>query len=71
MHSWPNGTRCRDDVNVLCCHSHFVCLVFKNSIPTCTCFCLGNFLDLFLFFFLLYGLPFVSILGFSIFHDLY
>ena len=38
MHSWQNGTRCRDGVNVLWCHSHLVWLVFKGSIPTCACF---------------------------------
>ena len=34
MHSWQNGTRCRNDVNVLCCRSHLVRLVFERSIPT-------------------------------------
>ena len=43
MHSWQNGTRCRDDVNVLWCHSHLVWLVFEGSIPTCACFHLENF----------------------------
>ena len=38
MHSWQNGTRCRDGVNVLWCCSHLVWLVFEGSIPTCTCF---------------------------------
>ena len=42
-HSWENGTRCRDGVNVLWCRSHLVWLVFKGSIPTCTCFHLENF----------------------------
>ena len=28
MHSLQNGTRCRDGVNVLWCHSHLVWLVF-------------------------------------------
>ena len=42
-HSWQNGTRCRDGVNVLWCRSHLVWLVFKGSIPTCTCFHLENF----------------------------
>ena len=32
MHSWQNGTRCRDDVNVLCCRSHLVWLVL--SVPS-------------------------------------
>ena len=40
MHSWQNGTRCRDDVNVLWSCSY---LVFEASIPTCTCFHLENF----------------------------
>ena len=35
---WQNGTRCRDGVKVLWCHSHLVRLVFEASIPTCTCF---------------------------------
>ena len=37
-HSWQNGTRCRDGVNVLWCRSHLVWLVFEGSIPTCACF---------------------------------
>ena len=41
-HSWQNGTRCRDGVNVLC-RSHLVWLVFEGSIPTCACFHLENF----------------------------
>ena len=41
---WQNGTRCRDGVKVLWCHSHLVWLVFEASIPTCTCFHLENFL---------------------------
>ena len=43
MHSWQNGTRCRDGVNVLWCRSHLVRLVFERSIPTCACFPLENF----------------------------
>ena len=39
-----NGTRCRDGVKVLWCHSHLVWLVFEASIPTCTCFSSENFL---------------------------
>ena len=27
--SWRNGTRCRDGVDVLWCHSHLVWLVFR------------------------------------------
>ena len=42
-HSWQNGTRCRDGVNVLWCCSNLVWLVFEGSIPTCTCFHLENF----------------------------
>ena len=38
VHSWQNGTRCRDGVKVLWHHSHLVWLVFEASIPTCTCF---------------------------------
>ena len=43
MHSWQNGIRCRDGVNVLRCRSHLVWLVFEGSIPTCTCFHSENF----------------------------
>ena len=42
-HSWQNGTRCRDGVNVLWCRSHLVWLVFEGSIPTYTCFHSENF----------------------------
>ena len=42
VHSWQNGTRCSDGVNVLCC-LHLVWLVFKGYIPTCACFPLENF----------------------------
>ena len=43
MRSWQNGTRCRDGVNVLWCHSHLFWLVFEGFIPTCACFHLENF----------------------------
>ena len=43
MHSWQNGTRCRDGVNVLWCRSHLVWLVFEGSIPTCAGFRSENF----------------------------
>ena len=42
--SCQNGTRCRDGVKVLWCHSHLVWLVFESSIPTCACFHSENFL---------------------------
>ena len=42
-HSWQNGTRCRDGVNVLQCHSHLVWVVFEGSISTCACFLSENF----------------------------
>ena len=46
-HSWQNGTRCRDGVNVLWCRSHLVWLVFEGSIPTCAGFSFGKlFCDL-------------------------
>ena len=47
---WQNGTRCKDGVKGLWCHSHPVWLVFEDSIPTCTCFHSEKFLfcDLFL-----------------------
>ena len=38
VHSWQNGTRCRDGVNVLWCCSHLVWLVFEGSILTFACF---------------------------------
>ena len=44
LHGWQNGTRCRDGVKVLWCHSHLVWLVFEASIPTCTYFPSENFL---------------------------
>ena len=34
VHSWQNGARCRDGVNVLWCRLHLVWLVFEGSIPT-------------------------------------
>ena len=40
---WTNGTRCRDGVKLLWCHSHLVWLVFEGSIPTCACFHSENF----------------------------
>ena len=43
---WQNGTRCRDGVKVLWCHSHLVWLVFEASIHTCACFPSENFLSL-------------------------
>ena len=42
-HSWQNGTRFRDGLNVLWCRSHLVWLVFEGSIPTCACFHSENF----------------------------
>ena len=42
-HSWKNGTRCRDGVNVLWCRSHLVWLVFEGSTPTCAGFHSENF----------------------------
>ena len=52
MHVWPNGTRCRDGVRVLCWHSHLVWLVFEGSIPTCACLHLASkiYRDLIVFF---------------------
>ena len=43
VHSWQNGTRCRDGVNVLWCRSRLVWLVFEGSITACACFHLENF----------------------------
>ena len=50
VHIWQNGTRCKDGVKGLWCHSHLVWFVFEDSIPTCTCFHSETFLfcDLFL-----------------------
>ena len=42
VHSWQNGTRCRDGGKVLWCHSHPVWLVCEGSIPTCICFVTCN-----------------------------
>ena len=42
-HSWQNGTRRRDGVNVLWCRFHLVWVVFEGSISTCACFHLENF----------------------------
>ena len=35
-HSWRNGTRCRDGLKVLWCHSRLVWPVFEGSSPMCT-----------------------------------
>ena len=43
VHSWQNGTRCRNGVNVFRCRSHLVWLVFEGFIPTCACFHSENF----------------------------
>ena len=51
VHSWQNGTRCRDGVKVLWCCSYLVWLVFEGSIPTCACFQLKTFLLLVCFVF--------------------
>ena len=48
-HSWKNGTRCRDGVNVLWCHSHLVQLFFEHFIPTCACFHSENFFGTFIY----------------------
>ena len=42
-HSWQNGPRYKDGVNVLWCCAHLVWLVFESSIPTCAWFHLENF----------------------------
>ena len=45
-----NGTRYRDGIKVLECHSYFVLLLFGDSIPKCTVlFPFGNFFALVLF----------------------
>ena len=59
VHSWQNGTRCRDGVKVLLCHSHLVRLVFEASIPTCACFHEGKlFLTCFLSLFFIFVFSF-------------
>ena len=58
VHSWQNGTRCRDGVKVLWCHSHLVWLVFKASIPTCACFPSENILTCFCCIFIFFVLSF-------------
>ena len=55
MNSWQNGTRCRDGVKVLWCHSHLVWLVFEASIPI---FFQKTFCDLFLLLFFFFVLSF-------------
>jgi len=52
VHSWQNGTRCRDGVKVMWCHSHLVWLVLEGSILV---FIQKKFCDLFLSLFFLYG----------------
>ena len=59
MCSWQNGTRCRDGVKVLWCHSHLVWLVFEASIPVhALVFLQKTLCDLFLFFFFFFVLSF-------------
>ena len=58
MRSWQNGTRCRDGVKVLWCHSNLVWLVFEAYIPTALVFPQKTFCDLFLFFFFFFVLSF-------------
>ena len=53
---WQNGTRCRNAMKVLWYYSHLVWLVFKCSIPTCTCFHSENVFVTFLIIICL-GLP--------------
>ena len=44
VHSWQNGTRCKDGVKVLRCHSHLVWMAFEGSIPRCALFLFRTFL---------------------------
>ena len=55
MCSWQNGTRCRDGVKVLWCHSHLVWLVLRLPSLHALVFLQKTFCDLFLllFFFVL------------------
>ena len=52
VNTWQNGTRCRDGVKVLWCHSHLVWLVFEGSIPTCVVFIQKTFVTCSCCFFL-------------------
>ena len=57
--SWQNGTRCRDGVIVLWCHSHLVWLVYEASIPIhALVFLQKTFCDLFLLLFFFFVLSF-------------
>jgi len=56
VHSWQNGTRCRNGVKVLWYYFNLVWLVFEASIPTCACFLQKTFCDLFLLLFCLFVL---------------
>ena len=38
-HSWQNGTRCSDGVNVLWCHPHLVWLLFEGCIGHVSSIC--------------------------------
>ena len=61
VHSWQNGTRCRDGVKELWCHSHLVRLLLEASIPTCACFHEGKlFLTCFLSLFFICVLSFMN-----------
>ena len=51
MHSWQNGTRCRDGVNVLWCRSHLVRLVLSVPSLYVLVFLWKTFCDLFVLFF--------------------
>ena len=42
-HSWQNGTKCRDILKVLWCHSHLVWLVYEGSFSTALVFTQNTF----------------------------
>ena len=48
MHSWQNGTRCRDGVKVSWFFTHLVWLVFEGSVLTCAYFHSENILVTFI-----------------------
>ena len=58
MHSWQNGTRCRDGVKVLWCHSHLVWLVLRLPSLHALVFLQKTFCDLFLLLFFFFVLSF-------------
>ena len=70
VHIWQNGTRCRNVVKVLWCHSHlvwlfFFCffLFFEDSISVFTCFFLVTCSGCFFFVVCLFSVCLLVLLG--------